>query len=52
MKNKLILKKTALKHKKNISKTFGCRVFEPTECCLCSEVDKFMVVGQFENKDA
>ena len=42
MKNKLISKKHVLIHKQDISKTFGCKVFEPKLCCLCEQVDKFV----------
>ena len=42
MKNRLISKKHALQHKEDISKTFGCKVFEPGSCCLCEQVDKFI----------
>ena len=42
MKSKLISKKYALSHKKDISKTFGCVEFEPKLCCLCQEVERFI----------
>ena len=40
--NKLILKKDIRKLENRISKTFGCSKFEPTLCCLCQEVSRFV----------
>lgn len=40
--SKLIHKDNILRDKKLVSQTLGCRIFEPSECCFCQEVDTFV----------